>query len=102
MKAKSSKYWSKLDKISSGDDGKEGANLENRIVVRHRDLGEIVAALMEYFDKAASAGEQVTEMLEAGRDQLDRSFKQLRSEYAFEFEFCFISLTYDCEFDLVL
>ncbi|KAG6437821.1 hypothetical protein SASPL_102751 [Salvia splendens] len=78
VKAKSSKYWSKLDKISSEDDGKEGANSETRIVVRHRDLGEIVAALVEYFDKAASAGEQVTEMLEAGRDQLDRSFKQLR------------------------
>ncbi|XP_047975093.1 nitrate regulatory gene2 protein-like [Salvia hispanica] len=78
VKAKSSKYWSKLDKISSEDDGKEGANSETRIVVRHRDLGEIAAALMEYFDKAASAGEQVTEMLEAGRDQLDRSFKQLR------------------------
>ncbi|XP_057805492.1 nitrate regulatory gene2 protein-like [Salvia miltiorrhiza] len=74
-----SKYSSKLEKISSeDDDGKEGRNSETRIVVRHRDLVEIVAALMEYFDKAASAGEQVTEMLEAGRDQLDRSFKQLR------------------------
>ena len=57
---------------------------------------------MEYFDKAASAGEQVTEMLEAGRDQLHRSFKQLRTEYAdcfvshaiyaFEFELCFFNI----------
>ncbi|KAH6812191.1 bZIP domain class transcription factor [Perilla frutescens var. frutescens] len=83
-----SKFSSKLEKISSEDDGKssvgwgngnaEGANSDRRIVVRHKDLAGIVAALREYFDKAASAGEQVSEMLEAGRDQLDRSFKQLR------------------------
>lgn len=82
-----SKFSSKLEKISSEDDGRSsvgwgnGANSDTRIVVRHRDLAEIVAALREYFDKAASAGEQVAEMLEAGRDQIDRSFKQLRSEY---------------------
>lgn len=79
-----SKFSSKLDKISLEDDGRSsvgwgnGANSDRRIVVRHKDLGEIVAALREYFDKAASAGEQVAEMLEAGRDQIDRSFKQLR------------------------
>ncbi|KAI8023838.1 Nitrate regulatory gene2 protein [Camellia lanceoleosa] len=49
-----------------------------KMVVRHRDLAEIVAAIKEYFDKAASAGEQVSEMLETGRDQLDRSFRQLK------------------------
>nr|GMC84886.1 nitrate regulatory gene2 protein-like [Ipomoea batatas] len=51
---------------------------DRRIVVRHKDLAEIVAAIKEYFDKAASAGEQVSEMLETGRAQLDRSFKQLK------------------------
>lgn len=49
------------------------------IVVRHRDLAEIVEAIKEYFDKAASAGEKVSEMLETGRAQLDRSFSQLKS-----------------------
>lgn len=48
------------------------------IVVRHRDLAEIVEAIKEYFDKAASAGEKVSEMLETGRAQLDRSFSQLK------------------------
>ncbi|KAL0373485.1 UNVERIFIED_CONTAM: Nitrate regulatoryprotein [Sesamum radiatum] len=83
-----SKLSSKSEKLSSDDDGKssyswgnennEGVNSDRRIVVRHKDLVEIVASLKEYFDKAASAGEQVSEMLEAGRAQLDRSFKQLR------------------------
>ncbi|RVW32331.1 Nitrate regulatory gene2 protein [Vitis vinifera] len=49
-----------------------------KIVVRHRDLSEIVASLKEYFDKAASSGERVSEMLEIGRAQLDRSFRQLK------------------------
>ncbi|KAM3357584.1 nitrate regulatory gene2 protein [Capsicum galapagoense] len=51
---------------------------DRSIVVRHKDLAEIVAAIKEYFDKAASAGEQVSEMLETGRAQLDRSFRQLK------------------------
>ncbi|GAB4861977.1 hypothetical protein Ancab_037231 [Ancistrocladus abbreviatus] len=49
-----------------------------RMVVRHRDLKEIVASIKEYFDKEASAGDQVSEMLETGRAQLDRSFRQLK------------------------
>ncbi|CAA0842745.1 Protein of unknown function (DUF630 and DUF632 [Striga hermonthica] len=84
-----SKFSSKLEKLSSlDDDGKSSvswgdvndqkANSDRRIVVRHKDLAEIVAAIREYFDKAASAGDQVSEMLETGRAQLDRSFKQLR------------------------
>ncbi|KAL0429129.1 UNVERIFIED_CONTAM: Nitrate regulatoryprotein [Sesamum radiatum] len=83
-----SKFSSKSEKLSSEDDGKssvswgdgnnERANSDRRIVVRHKDLAEIVAAIREYFDKAASAGEQVSEMLEIGRAQLDRSFKQLK------------------------
>lgn len=49
-----------------------------KLVVRHKDLKEIVEALKEYFDKAASAGDQLSEILEIGRAQLDRSFKQLK------------------------
>nr|DAD18388.1 TPA_asm: hypothetical protein HUJ06_019851 [Nelumbo nucifera] len=49
-----------------------------RLVVKHRNLAEIVAAIKEYFEKAATAGEQVSELLETGRAQLDRSFKQLK------------------------
>ncbi|XP_075476139.1 nitrate regulatory gene2 protein [Primulina tabacum] len=82
------KFSSKMDKLSSGDDSKssvswgngngEGINSDRSLVVRHKDLAEIVSAIREYFDKAASAGEQVSEMLEIGRAQFDRSFKQLR------------------------
>lgn len=56
---------------------------ENRMVVRHRDLKEIVDAIKENFDMAASAGEPVSVMLEIGRAQLDSSFKQLKSELLF-------------------
>ncbi|KAI8572418.1 hypothetical protein RHMOL_Rhmol01G0196700 [Rhododendron molle] len=58
-------------------DGKGGSG-DMTIVVRHRDLAEIVEAIKEYFDKAASSGEKVSEMLETGRAQLDRSFSQLK------------------------
>lgn len=81
-------FSSKLDKLSSGDDSKssvswgngngEGINSDRSLVVRHKDLAEIVSAIREYFDNAASAGEKVSEMLEIGRAQFDRSFKQLR------------------------
>lgn len=53
-------------------------NSDMRMVVRHRDLTEIVNSIKEYFDKSADAGEQVSEMLETGRAQLDRSFRQLK------------------------
>ncbi|XP_060218978.1 nitrate regulatory gene2 protein-like [Lycium barbarum] len=78
------------DKMSSEDGGSSSMSWGNNgngkvemvsdtsMVVRHKDLAEIVAAIKEYFDKAASAGEQVSEMLETGRAQLNRSFKQLR------------------------
>ncbi|XP_024032852.1 nitrate regulatory gene2 protein [Morus notabilis] len=49
-----------------------------KMVVRHKDLKEIVEAIKENFEKAAAAGDQVSEMLEIGRAQLDRSFKQLK------------------------
>ncbi|XP_071736041.1 nitrate regulatory gene2 protein-like [Rutidosis leptorrhynchoides] len=53
-------------------------NSDMRMVVRHRDLTEIVNSIKEYFDKSADAGVQVSEMLETGRAQLDRSFRQLK------------------------
>ncbi|KAJ4847603.1 Nitrate regulatory protein [Turnera subulata] len=49
-----------------------------KLVVRHKDLKEIVDAIRENFDMAASAGDQISEMLEVGRAQLDRSFRQLK------------------------
>uniref|UniRef100_A0A452YVT2 DUF632 domain-containing protein n=1 Tax=Aegilops tauschii subsp. strangulata TaxID=200361 RepID=A0A452YVT2_AEGTS len=52
---------------------------EMRMVVRHRTLSEIVAAIEEYFVKAADAGDSVSELLEASRAQLDRNFQQLKS-----------------------
>ncbi|XP_076920696.1 nitrate regulatory gene2 protein-like [Bidens hawaiensis] len=58
--------------------GQQDDNNDMRMVIRHRDLTEIVASIKEYFDKAADAGEQVSEMLETGRAQLDRSFQQLK------------------------
>ncbi|KAK4759317.1 hypothetical protein SAY87_022448 [Trapa incisa] len=49
-----------------------------KMVVRHKDLKEIVDAIKENFELAAAAGDQVSEILEIGRAQLDRSFKQLK------------------------
>jgi len=62
---------------------------EMKMVVRHRDLREIVEAIKENFDNAASAGDQVSEMLEISKAQLDRSFKQLRSMFRKLKPFCF-------------
>ncbi|GFQ06538.1 hypothetical protein PHJA_002797800 [Phtheirospermum japonicum] len=64
-----SRFSSTSEKLSSEDgDGKSSVNWGNgdfkrmnsdtKIVLRHRDLAEIVEALREYFDKAALAGEQ--------------------------------------------
>ncbi|XP_051132981.1 nitrate regulatory gene2 protein-like [Andrographis paniculata] len=58
--------------------GKSTANPDRQIVVRHQNLVEIASALKEHFDKAASAGDPVSEILESGRAQLDRNFKHLR------------------------
>ncbi|KAG5538724.1 hypothetical protein RHGRI_019324 [Rhododendron griersonianum] len=74
--AGSSARWNYGGGNGGGGGGSEMSDM--RMVVRHRDLAEIVAALKEYFEKAAVAGEQVSEMLETGRAQLDRSFKQLK------------------------
>ncbi|KAF0928744.1 hypothetical protein E2562_006163 [Oryza meyeriana var. granulata] len=54
------------------------AAAEMRMVIRHRTLAEIVAAIEEYFIKAAEAGNDVSELLEASRAQLDRNFRQLK------------------------
>ncbi|KAI4302827.1 hypothetical protein MLD38_038528 [Melastoma candidum] len=58
----------------------EGGSTEEemRMVVRHKDLKEIVDAIRENFDSAAAAGDQVSEMLEIGRAQMDKSFSQLK------------------------
>ncbi|KAJ0837041.1 hypothetical protein HanRHA438_Chr16g0773791 [Helianthus annuus] len=77
---------SKMSKSEKGDDGgswntsQYEDNSDMRMVIRHRDLAEIVGSIKEYFDKAADAGEQVSEMLETGRAQLDRSFRQLKKK----------------------
>lgn len=54
-----------------------------KIVVRHRDLAEIVEAIKVYFDKAAASGESVSELLETSRAQLDQSFRKLKSKLGF-------------------
>lgn len=53
---------------------------DTKLVVKHKDLKEILDAVQDYFDKAASAGDQVSAMLEIGRAELDRSFSKLRSK----------------------
>ncbi|KAK2415358.1 protein ALTERED PHOSPHATE STARVATION RESPONSE [Trifolium repens] len=67
----------KSDDVASSSSTGEGM-IEMKMVVRHRDLKEIVDSIKENFDKAAVAGDQVSEMLEISKAQLDRSFRQLR------------------------
>lgn len=66
---------------AADDDASYGGGGEMEMVVRHRDLKEIADSLKENFHKAAAAGDQVSQMLELGRAQLDRSFGQLKSEF---------------------
>ncbi|XVF22772.1 hypothetical protein REPUB_Repub12eG0199900 [Reevesia pubescens] len=73
----------KMDTISEDAGSSAGsyrtdAMMDMKMVVRHRDLKEIVDAIKENFDKAAAAGDQVSEMLEISRAQLDKSFRQLK------------------------
>ncbi|KAL8227959.1 hypothetical protein R6Q57_015543 [Mikania cordata] len=75
---KSEKSEDAASSSASWKTGQYDENSDLRMVIRHRDLTEIVASIKEYFDKAADAGEQVSEMLETGRAQLDRSFRQLK------------------------
>ncbi|GAU46943.1 hypothetical protein TSUD_180470 [Trifolium subterraneum] len=67
----------KSDDVASSSSMGEGV-MEMKMVVRHRDLKEIVDSIKENFDKAAVAGDQVSEMLEISKAQLDRSFRQLK------------------------
>ncbi|GER27384.1 hypothetical protein STAS_03095 [Striga asiatica] len=77
-----SEFSSKSEKLSSEEeevgDGKSKSSADGKIAVKHRNLTEIAEAIGEYFNEAALAGEKVSEMLEAGRAQLDQRFKQLR------------------------
>ncbi|KAK8693391.1 hypothetical protein V6N13_070975 [Hibiscus sabdariffa] len=66
------------DAGSSAGSYRTGAMMDMKMVVRHRDLKEIVDAIKENFDKAAAAGDQVSEMLEISRAQIDKSFRQLK------------------------
>ncbi|RID70238.1 hypothetical protein BRARA_C02273 [Brassica rapa] len=71
------------EKYGKGDDAAtsysgRGDVSDMKMVVRHRDLKEIVDAIKENFDKAAEAGEQVSQMLNIGKAQLDRSFSHLK------------------------
>ncbi|KAK6920378.1 protein of unknown function DUF630 [Dillenia turbinata] len=49
-----------------------------KLVVRHKDLAGDCFRHQRVLRQAAKAGEQVSEMLETGRAQLDRSFRKLK------------------------
>ncbi|EEF50254.1 conserved hypothetical protein [Ricinus communis] len=68
----------KSDEAGSSASYRTGEVSDMKMVVRHKDLKEIVEAIKENFDKAAAAGDQVSDMLEVSRAQLDRSFRQLK------------------------
>lgn len=72
---------------AKGFDAASSVAAEMKMVVRHRDLREIVEAIKENFDNAASAGDKVSDMLQISKAQLDRSFKQLRSKFPLFFKF---------------
>lgn len=69
------------DGVSSSASYRTREISDMKLVVRHKDLKEIVEALKENFEKAAAAGDQLSEILEISRAQLDRSFKQLKSKF---------------------
>lgn len=79
------KYATQMEKFddagSSAGSYRTGEISDLRMVVRHKDLKEIVEALKENFEKAAAAGDSVSEMLEIGKAQLDKSFRQLKSKF---------------------
>ncbi|KAL5538101.1 hypothetical protein UlMin_044324 [Ulmus minor] len=74
------KYAASTSKSERTEDSYAGYGeiSDMKMVVRHKNLKEIVEAIKENFEKAAAAGDQVSEMLETGRAQLDRSFRQLK------------------------
>ncbi|XP_074571231.1 protein ROLLING AND ERECT LEAF 2-like [Curcuma longa] len=61
-----------------GESSSTSAAAELTLAVRHHNLAEIVAALEEYFVKAADAGNAISDLLEIGRAQFDGSFRQLK------------------------
>ena len=71
----------KSDDVASSSSFRTGEISDMKMVVRHKDLKEIVEALRENFDKAAAGGNQAGDILEIGRAQLDRSFSQLKSKF---------------------
>ncbi|XP_027351755.1 nitrate regulatory gene2 protein-like isoform X2 [Abrus precatorius] len=64
--------------VGKSEDAASSEVMEMKMVVRHKDLKEIVEAIRDNFDKAAMAGDEVSDMLEISKAQLDRSFRQLR------------------------
>ncbi|XP_078445769.1 bZIP domain class transcription factor (DUF630 and DUF632) [Wolffia australiana] len=64
--------------LSEEEEGMSCEESVMKMVVRHRDLNEIVAAIDECFRKAAAAGEAASKLLETGRGQPERSLRHLR------------------------
>jgi hypothetical protein len=78
----------KPESVTGGDiparkDEKTGDVKEEKVTMKHKDLKEIVDAVRENFEKAAVAGDELSEMLQISRAQLDRSFSQLKSKILF-------------------
>lgn len=57
---------------SGGGGGGEIANM--KLVVRHKDLAQIVACIKYYLEKAVVAGEPVSNLLEISRAHLNEKF----------------------------
>ncbi|CAJ2665030.1 nitrate regulatory gene2 protein-like [Trifolium pratense] len=77
------KSSAKPESVTGGDiparkDEKIGEVKEEKVMMKHKDLKEIVEAIRENFEKAAVAGDELSEMLQISRAQLDRSFSQLK------------------------
>jgi hypothetical protein len=74
----------RVERSEAGDSSSTVTSVtEMRMVVHHRTLVEIVAAIEEYFIKAADSDNGVFELLEASRAQLNRNFQQLMSHPVF-------------------
>lgn len=80
------KSSAKLDSVADEDvpareEEKTGEEvIEEKVMMKHKDLKEIVEVIKENFEKAAVAGDKLSEMLQISRAQLDRSFSQLKSK----------------------
>lgn len=85
------KYATQMEKFndagSFAESFRTGEISDLRMVVRHKDLREIVEALKENFEKAAVEGDSVSKMLEISRAQMDKSFRQLKSKFKVIFIF---------------